>query len=138
MNNHWHTNYRAEQEGPTLFRYFIWPHRPADPDKPARFGTDVAQPLIPLPAQRASSQRSRLSVDTPGVMVSAFKPSEDGRAIIVRLFAVSGKAERTRLRWSEPAPRKIWLSDASEAPVSPLDGPVNLPPYGLVSVRADL
>ncbi len=23
MNNHWHTNYRAEQEGPTVFRYYL-------------------------------------------------------------------------------------------------------------------
>ena len=26
MNNHWHTNYKADQEGPTVFRYVILPH----------------------------------------------------------------------------------------------------------------
>ena len=26
MNNHWHTNYRAEQDGPTVFRYYIFPY----------------------------------------------------------------------------------------------------------------
>ena len=26
MNNHWHTNYRADQEGETTFRYYLRPH----------------------------------------------------------------------------------------------------------------
>ena len=27
MNNHWHTNYRAYQEGPVQFRFVLRPHR---------------------------------------------------------------------------------------------------------------
>ena len=30
MNNHWWTNYKADQEGPTTFRYAIRPHGPYD------------------------------------------------------------------------------------------------------------
>ena len=31
MNNHWGTNYQAYQEGPTVFRYVLRPHRASDP-----------------------------------------------------------------------------------------------------------
>ncbi|MGQ9592009.1 MAG: hypothetical protein ACUVYA_17140, partial [Planctomycetota bacterium] len=46
MNNHWHTNYRAEQEGPVAFRYAIRPHRAYAPAEAARFGVAASQPLI--------------------------------------------------------------------------------------------
>jgi len=137
MNNHWHTNYRADQEGPTVFRFCIWPHKPSGPDGFARFGVDVAQPLIALRAQRGAPRRPRLTVSSPGVLATALKPSEDGRALIVRLFVASGKPERVRLRWSEPVPARVWLSDASEAPITKVDGSVDRAPYGLVTLRAD-
>lgn len=48
MNNHWHTNYKADQDGPTTFRYFIFPRRlfpePPQPD------IEQGQPLIVAPA----------------------------------------------------------------------------------------
>ena len=50
MNNHWHTNYRAEQEGPTVFRFVIWPHdqRAADAQAAQRFAR--IQPALAGPA----------------------------------------------------------------------------------------
>ncbi len=39
MNNHWHTNYRAYQEGETTFHYFIRPHAAYDPVEAAKFGS---------------------------------------------------------------------------------------------------
>ena len=37
MNNHWGTNYRAYQEGPTIFRFVLRPHRKADAAEASRF-----------------------------------------------------------------------------------------------------
>ena len=45
MNNHWHTNYRAEQDGPTVFRYAIWPHGPSAQRRLQKFGVSMSQPL---------------------------------------------------------------------------------------------
>ena len=52
--------------------------------------------------RRAASRRWRgfRLLGTPGgssVQVTAFKPSEDGKAWIVRLFGVSGKNEKVTL-----------------------------------------
>ena len=72
------------------------------------------------------------------VFVTALKPSEDGRAYIVRLFGAAGKPATTELKWSEPAPQAMWVSDASEKPLRPLAGPIDVPAYGIVTVRAEI
>ena len=103
MNNHWHTNYRAEQEGPTVFRYVIWPHdqRAADVQA-ARDSLEYSQPLLVLPACGEQPIAVGFQLEgTPGasnVQVTAFKPSEDGKAWIVRLFGVSGNERESHTR----------------------------------------
>jgi hypothetical protein len=137
MNNHWHTNYRAEQEGPTTFKYYIWPHAASGQEESARFGTAMSQPLIPVPGRETAPRHPRLMVDSSSVMVSALKPSEDGRAIVVRLSSVSRKSENLRLKWSEPVPTRISLTDASERPGSPVGRNIEVPAYGLLTLRAE-
>ncbi len=51
MNNHWGTNYKADQEGPTTFRYSLLPHRQYDPAAAQRFGIECSQPLVAVPAR---------------------------------------------------------------------------------------
>ena len=54
MNNHWYTNYKADQEGPTTFRYAIRPHAGYDAVAAQRFGIECSQPLVVLPARGAA------------------------------------------------------------------------------------
>ena len=116
MNNHWHTNYRAEQEGPTVFRYAIRPHEGFVPEDTAKFGVACSQPLIAVPASGPTAAKPRLELSSDKVVVTAFKPSDDGKAWIVRLFGASGKTEKVKLAWASPAPQRVWLSDTSEKP----------------------
>ena len=102
MNNHWHTNYRAEQEGETTFRYYLRPHGAYDALAAARFGLESTQPLIVAPARGDKPAASRLRVEPAGVLVTALKPSDDGKAIIVRLYGASGKDAVAKLAWSSP------------------------------------
>lgn len=137
MNNHWHTNYRAEQEGPTAFAYAIRPHRGFAAEDAARFGVACSQPLIAVPAWSPSSGTPRLSLSSDKVLVMAFKPSDDGKAWIVRLFGASGKAEKVKLAWSKPAPKQMWLSDTSEQPREKAGAAVEVPGWGIVTLRAE-
>ena len=59
MNNHWHTNYRADQEGETTFRYYLRPHGAYDAVAAARFGIETTQPLIVVPARAPEAGRRR-------------------------------------------------------------------------------
>jgi hypothetical protein len=97
MNNHWHTNYRAEQEGPTVFRFAIRPHKGFAADDAAKFGVGCSQPLIAAPASGPTPPKPRFELSSDKVVVTAFKPSDDGKAWIVRLFGASGKNEKVKL-----------------------------------------
>ena len=138
MNNHWHTNYRADQEGETTFRYYLRPHGAYNALAAARFGLETTQPLIVVPARGEKPAASRLLVEPAGVLVSALKPSDDGKAIIVRLYGASGKDAVAKLAWSKPEPRAVWLSDASERPLASAPEAIEVPAWGIVTLRAEL
>lgn len=138
MNNHWGTNYRAYQEGPVWFRFMLRPHRRPSPVEASRFATGFSQPLLPVVARGAApSKRPRLKVDSPDVLVTAFKPTDDGQGWMVRLFGASGREARVHLDWSEPVPRRLWLSDTGEKRIKAVEGAVSVPAWGLVSLRAE-
>ncbi len=139
MNNHWGTNYRAYQEGPVAFRFVLWPHRAQAPAAASRLAIGLSQPLVATPARGARpSPIPRLRVEPAEVLVTALKPSDDGRAWIVRLFGASNQRRQARLTWASPAPRAISLSGTDELPHTPLHGPIEVPGWGLVTVRAEL
>jgi alpha-mannosidase len=139
MNNYWETNYKAGQEGPTTFRYSIKPHKRFDSGSASRFGTERSHPLIAVPVDsKIPAQNSILSVKPPRVIVTAFKPSEDGKAKIVRLFNAGGRPEKVRLAWARPAPKTVWLSNFAEEQISKITGPVDMAAYEIVTLRVSL
>jgi alpha-mannosidase len=138
MNNHWGTNYRAYQEGATRFRFIVRPHRKFNPAEASRFAIGLSQPLLPVPAaEDAFAMVPRLKVSSPEVLVTAFKPSDDGKARIVRLFGASKQKRAVTLEWAKPEPKQLWISDTSESPLKKLQGPVAVPAWGLVTLRAE-
>lgn len=139
MNNHWHTNYRAYQEGPVVFRFVVRPHRQADPAEASRLAVGLSQPLLATPARGPKPSATplfRLSSDD--VIVTAVKPSDDGKALIAHLYGASGKENSVSLKWRDARPRKTWRTDTSEKPLSELDAAVNVPGWGIVSIRSEL
>jgi alpha-mannosidase len=139
MNNHWGTNYRAWQEGPHTFRFLLRPHRGYNPAEASRLAIAASQPLLPAPARGAAAPATpRLQVASPDVIVTAFKPSDDGKGIIVRLWGASGREVTTTMTWSNPVPAGVWISNTSEKPIAKLTGPVVVPAWGVVTLRAEL
>lgn len=139
MNNHWGTNYRAYQEGLTRFRFILRPYRRSDPAENSRFATGFSQPLIPVAARGEKPVASPLlTVSGEDVFVTGLKPSDDGRAIIVRLFGASGKNESVRLKWKSAQPTAVFLSDTSEKAGAKVGGRISVPAGGLVTLRAEL
>ncbi len=135
MNNHWHTNYKADQEGPTEFRYAIRPHGAYDPVAAAHFGLEATEPLIALPAVGAAAPQPPVRIEPAGVVVTAFKPSEDGKAWIIRLFGASGRDQMARLVWSRPT--SVCYTDVGELPGQKAPEQVPVSAWSLVSLRAE-
>jgi hypothetical protein len=139
MNNHWGTNYRAYQDGPVLFRFILRPHGVYDPVEATRFGMERSFPLIAAPASGASAPAEpRLIVRAPEVLATALKPSDDGQALILRLFGASGSTERTRVQWIHPPARSVFLSDVGERAGPKIPALVTVPGSGLISLRAEI
>ena len=137
MNNHWGTNYRAYQQGPVQFRFVLRPHRQSDPAEAARFAAGFSEPLLTRAGGRQPIA-SLLEISPTDVLVSALKPSDDGKALIVRLFGASGQTRSANLRWGARTPKAVYLSDTSEQPGQKVSGPVTVPGFGLVTLRAEL
>jgi alpha-mannosidase len=139
MNNHWGTNYRAYQEGPHVFRFILRPHRGYEPIEASRLAIAASQPLLPAPARGpAPDAVPRLKFSSPDVLLTGLKASDDGKALIVRLWAGAGREVQTTIAWSNPVPRSVWYSDTSEKPISKLTGPLTVPAWGIVTLRAEL
>ncbi|RPJ77721.1 MAG: hypothetical protein EHM13_15610 [Acidobacteria bacterium] len=139
MNNHWGTNYRAYQEGPTVFRFVLRPHGRRDPAEASRFATGFSQPLLAVGAHgEQPASTPRLTVQPSDVLVTALKPSDDGKALIVRLFGASAQARSADLKWGGAKPKAVFLSDTSERPGKRVGTRIKVPASGLVTLRAEL
>jgi alpha-mannosidase len=139
MNNYWETNYKADQEGPTTFRYSIRPRAGLyDQMQAARFGTERTRPLIAIPVRPEQPPvEPFVRVDAAGVLISSIRPSRDGKALIIRLYAVGGEPESFSLTWGDGKPRSLYLSGEDEARGEPVACPIDLPAYGIVTLRAE-
>jgi hypothetical protein len=138
MNNHWGTNYRAYQEGPVVFRFILRPHLQASPVEAFRLAIGLNHPLV---VRKASGTVPKVApllyVHSKDVLVTALKPSDDGKAWIVRLFGAAGKTVHTKITWAKPEPRQIWLSDTSEKRRRKANECIEVPTYDLVTLRAE-
>ncbi len=115
-----------------------WPHGPFSAEAAAKFGVSASQPLIVAPAPGQAVSEPRLRVESSSVLATAFKPSDDGKAWIVRLFGASGKTEQTKVTFADPAAKTIWLSDNSKRPSVPVSGSIEVSAFSIVTLRADI
>ena len=139
MNNYWETNYKASQEGPTTFRYSLEPHGPFDRAAAVRFGIEQSRPLVVVPADRQTPLRpSMLRVEPDEVIVTSLKPSMSGRALMVRLLNVGDMPVKARVIWNDPIPKRVTNSSPFEEPGEPIGDRIELPPSGIVTLRAEL
>jgi len=139
MNNHWGTNYRAYQEGLTRFRFILRPHRKFDPAEASRFATAFSHPLLTAGDNIAGlTDKPLFEISPAGVLLLSLKPSDDGQALIARLYGASGKTETASIRWRAPAPRAVYLGDTSEMPRSRAGSRITVPGHGVVTLRIEM
>jgi len=146
MNNYWHTNYKAGQDGDFEFRYAITTASAAAPAEIARFGWQAAMPLFPIVVP--AGQKGRLAgaggicqVEPGHVFVTAIKSPETGDGLIVRLWEVGGQSATARLKLPMLGDvRSAKLCNLIEEPEKDLDvreGTIEVPVQanGLATVR---
>ena len=126
MNNSWHTNYKASQDGFATFRYMIKPHAgPLDFAATKKFGIDVCQPLIATYGKYDITNQVLNPSDGP-VIVTSLRPHENGKGYVVRLFNTTQKYRSLRLDEWITGEKKTYLSNARNEKLDPIEGVLGL------------
>ena len=102
MNNYWHTNYKADQEGPSLFRYAIVPHGPFSAPDIVKRGLEAVRPLLVTAPASPSPTPPLLSVRSSSVVATSVVPAEAGTGLLVRLYNPSGAPAEAALSPAGP------------------------------------
>ena len=139
MNNYWHTNYKAGQDGDFLFRFALTSRAKADAALSARFGAAVASPLLAVPVEAQAdgplpaAGASLVEVAEPNVLLVAAKQADSGDGLVVRLWEVGGQATTAHVKLPQAKPKKATACSLVEEPQGDLqikDGTIAVPIRG--------
>jgi len=137
MNNYWHTNYKADQQGVVRFRYSIMPHGEYKSTDAVRFGIERRQPLIVSMADQSTVPTSSLfTFDAPDV-IATVKPIVRGSSWLVSLYNPTVQTQRVVLQWNRPMPLAMRYCDGFGMPGEYLPGRIDLTAYATAYVRVD-
>ena len=153
MNNYWHTNYKADQEGRVIFRYAVRPHLGFEAAAVRRAGMEAARPLIVVEARDGGERRAAakkgaaperaaarplglpLTVEPSAFAVTSLRPAADGMGIIMRVYNASGRPETLRLGGALAKTSEVYLSDPDESKREKVTRPLPVPAFGLLTLR---
>lgn len=107
MNNYWHTNYKADQEGIVNFKYALRPHGMVNDGDIEREAQEFTQPLIAMTIKEEAKLPSNLfELTNSKIVVTSLTPKEDG-TILMRLFNPEQSAQQTKFVWKSLTPKSI-------------------------------
>lgn len=133
LNNHWGTNFPLQQGGLIDLHYAILPHKGYDPSVAQRFGMEENRPLLAVPVAEKPVTNSWVKINTPGVVISMLKQSDNGKGMILRLRSVSDKVETVKLNWTNGMPHKLYSCLADEKLIREISGDQTILPQGTIS-----
>lgn len=135
MNNYWHTNYKADQEGQVTLRYAVSPHLGSDPATAKRLASEASTPLVAVAADPdRPAPRFPLTVESDALVAVSIKPAADGKAWILRLYNASDRAETLRLSGAAAGRGRVFLSDVDGAAGPRLSSPLEVPPSAILTL----
>jgi alpha-mannosidase len=145
MSNYWSTNFMSSQGGDYTFRFTFVSSATFQPAQLTRLGWEQMTPLEsdPIPASFTPSpltSTSFLTVDNPNVVLSTWKPAEDGVGSIVRLTEIAGQQEAVQLRTphlllQHAQPCTLLEVCSDDLPVSDNSVVVHLKPFEILTLK---
>jgi alpha-mannosidase len=135
MNNSWHTNYKADQEGRVTLRYAVRPHLGFEAAAVRRAGMEAARPFVVVEARGGRRPGLPLAVEPAAFVVTSLRPAADEKRIIMRVYNPSGRPETLRLGGALAKRRGIYLSDPAESKREKVTGHLLVPAFGVLTLR---
>jgi hypothetical protein len=138
LNNYWHTNYKADQEGPIEARFAVRPHGPYDAAALRRFSAEQEQPLLAFPVDPAAPPlRAPFALSPAAVVVLSLRPVDGGRALLVRLYNASSEPVAATVTPDSPG-AELSFSDETGMAGEPVAGQIAMPAFATRIVRLAL
>ncbi len=138
MNNYWHTNYKADQEGSAAFRYSLVPHAAFLPAAAVRHGMEAREPLLALPCDGDQPLKTPLfRVEPQELIVTSLAPLPGGNSWLFYLYNPTETTQTMTLDFVEPPAAIIHASDSSGSAGPKIDDPLKVPASGTMYVRLD-
>lgn len=136
MNNLWHTNFRRDQEGETVFRYFLNVHGAFDNYEASVQGLINHHPLTAAAASGNAKEELFFDLTANGVYIEALKPAADGQGVILELVNATGAASKVNLAPKDKnAVLRINTSNLLEGNTGTLNNNFEIPAKGVMMVR---
>jgi alpha-mannosidase len=138
MNNYWHTNYKADQDGLITFRYSMQPHGELLMEDVVRFGLGQREPLIAVPAAGPAKNDVQLyELDSFSIISISTKPIGDEGAWLLCLYNPTSLNHSTSIHWRGNTSVTFHASDASGSNGEVYGGGIQVPAYGTSYVRVN-
>ncbi|MFN8206555.1 MAG: glycoside hydrolase family 38 C-terminal domain-containing protein [Bacteroidales bacterium] len=137
LNNYWHTNYKATQEGPIVLNYSLHPHGPFLQQEAERAGLEAGFPLVVRRSNAGKSLSPLFTLSSQEVFVSSFTLSEDKKAMMIRLRNISGRPVDFEILWGRFHPAAVYTSSLREEQGSRISPAMHLTKNGIITLRCE-
>ena len=115
MNNYWHTNYKADQQGLSKYSYLLRPYSTCKNSDLEHAAEDFAQPLIAVPIKDKSMHAGSLFEISNNVISATSITPYHGDSLIVRLFNPEANAIQFKFVWHDLFADKITLKNGKNS-----------------------
>lgn len=139
LNNYWHTNYQADQEGEIILRYSLFLNRSIELAL-LKFQTmAVCQPPVILPVDESRIPLPPImDIEPERVVVTRLKAipgaTSGKNSLMIRLYNVSGQPEQVHLKGLFFRGRKVYYSNLRGEKLSPTALPLPILPWSVVTL----
>lgn len=142
LNNYWHTNYKADQEGEIKLRYSLFLNIGHDPALLKTQSLQVCQPpfIMPVDESRIPLQPV-LNILPERVVVTRLKAMPGvvatRPALLLRLYNAGGQPETINLKGVLFLGRRVYLSNLKGEQMTQVTRPIRMLPWEVVTLRVE-
>lgn len=142
LNNYWHTNYKADQEGEIELRYSLFLNSRLDPALLKTQSLEVCQPPVIMPVDDSRLPlQPVLNIEPERVVVTRLKAvpgAADTRpALLLRLYNAGGQPETINLKGLLFLGRKVYFSNLKGEQLAEVPRPFRMRPWEVVTLRVE-
>ncbi len=137
MNNSWHTNFKASQEGLVTFKYYLNAHNQFDYLSAYKFGVENSQPLQVIYSDKVIKNYSPLfKLDSASsLVVTMIYPARDGYGLMVRIFNPTEKESSSDINFERNKTAQIYLSNGDEEEIQKISDKISLDPFEVITLK---